>query len=915
MNRNSLTQDIMKIHSRPRFCMTPQRFQEVRAIFEAVISRSEAERLTTLQLLRDRDPELNSEVEGLISVDDRRAEFIEKPAALLDRNPTLEIPAELEGCSIGPYRLLQIVGEGGMGQVWRAEQTRPVRRIVALKLIKAGMDTREVVRRFESERQAVAVMDHPAIAKVFDAGSTPSGRPYFAMEYVDGLTITKYCDEHRLAIRDRLKLFVRVCEGIQHAHQKAIIHRDIKPSNVLVAEVDGKPLPKIIDFGVARAISPDSADETAFTREGAILGTPEYMSPEQASTLAGTLDTRTDVYSLGVLLYELLVGAAPHEFSGLPLFEVLRTIREEPAQRPSVRYRALGMDSGTAHNRRLTASALYDELHSDLDIIVLKALKRNPENRYGSPQELAADLTRYLRHDPVLARPASAFYVARKYVSRHWVLVAGAAAVFLMLVSFGIWQSVELHRIRRERDRADRIAQFMTEIFQVSDPSESRGNQITAREVLDRASAGIETGLRNDPELQAKLMGLMGGVYFRLGLYGRAESLLRYSFNSRRRMFRGDTLETAQSMHDLAIVRRRQGDAAEAKTLDLEVLAVRTRLLGSGNADTLNAMSSLAADFIDEGQYREAERLQQTVYESDRRLLGPEDSNTLMAMENLGDTLGRQGRFREGEDFERRALEIKRRKLGSDHPDTLHAMQHLAEALYDAGNYPEAEKLDRELLSTRTRVLGVDHPDTLESMVALANPLENENRLPEAEQWARRAIAGEERVLGREHPQVLLAMNNLAGILADQGRYREAEQLDRRVVEIRSRVLGPEHPYTLHSSGILAFILMLKGSLVEAEQLAHRTREAQARLVGPNNPETAEITYTLACIAARRGQTKQAIALLRDAVDHGLRPNAAKGIADEPSLKSLRGDPGFQSLVAKVAKGGTKGGTVAHLIR
>jgi eukaryotic-like serine/threonine-protein kinase len=385
-----------------------------------------------------------------------------------------------------------LIGEGGMGQVWLAEQKQPVRRLVAIKLIRAGMNTREVVARFESERQALALMDHPAIAKVFDAESTSDGRPYFVMEYVVGCHITDYCDQHKLTTRQRLELFILVCEGVQHAHQKAIIHRDLKPSNILVTEVDGKPMPRIIDFGLAKAVSQGLDAETMVTQVGAVIGTLRYMSPEQAGLAGEDIDTRSDVYSLGVVLYELLVGAPPLDSSHLAFDEVLHQLREEDAPRPSSRFRTLRDDSGTAaENRGSDPPALTRQLRGDLDAIALKALEKDRALRYATPSELAADIKRYLRNEPVLAHAPSTVYRARKYVRRHRLAVAVAGTAAVLLVGFAIAQAVQLRRITRERDRADRISAFMTGMFKVSDPSEARGNSVTAREILDKAAKQI----------------------------------------------------------------------------------------------------------------------------------------------------------------------------------------------------------------------------------------------------------------------------------------------------------------------------------------------------------------------------------------------------------------------------------------
>ncbi len=434
--------------------MKRDRWVQIEALFNRAVECEPDQRVQALDEAGITDPELRREVEALLSCHRSagghlRAAIREEAGVIglslgNEDGETAFITSTLDsseagsGSIIGPYHLLERIGEGGMGEVWLAEQKKPVRRRVALKLIKAGMNTREVVRRFESERQAVALMDHPTIAKVFDGGSTSLGHPYFAMEYVAGVPITAYCDRHKLTTRERLELFIHVCEGVQHAHQKAIIHRDLKPSNILVSEVDGKPIPRIIDFGVAKAISQPLTAETMFTRAGAVVGTPEYMSPEQADSGGEDIDTRTDVYSLGVVLYELLVGALPLVFQKLPFDEILRRLREQDAPKPSTKLRTLGAESSTtAQNRGTDPPTLARQLHGDLDAITLKALEKDRSRRYATPLELAADIARHLRHEPVAARPASTTYRARKYVRRHWsgVVFAGALVLGVLAAS------------------------------------------------------------------------------------------------------------------------------------------------------------------------------------------------------------------------------------------------------------------------------------------------------------------------------------------------------------------------------------------------------------------------------------------------------------------------------------------------
>ncbi len=539
--------------------------------------------------------------------------------------------------TIGPYRLIEPIGEGGMGQVWLAEQAAPVRRRVALKLIRGGAYDGALLQRFEAERQALAMMEHPAIAKVFDAGTTPDGQPYFVMEYVDGLPITTYCDRKRLSVEERLQLFMAVCEGVQHAHLKAIVHRDLKPSNVLVAEVDGRPAPRIIDFGIAKAVSADGGDRALLTQVGGLVGTLGYMSPEQADPSVADIDTRADVYALGVILYELLTGAKPFEVRKAPLDEILRRLREDDPP-PLVTPLTIDPDSATssATQRGVEPGRLRSLLRGDLDNIAQKALARDRERRYGTPVEFAADVRRYLHNQPIEARPASLGYRMRKYVRRHRLAVSLGAAIALLAVWSLVAQFVEVRRVTRERDRADRIAGFMTEMFTAVDPGEGNRADLTARELLDRASQKIEQDRGLDPVVRARLMATMARTYGTLGLWPRAQELIVPAIALQREVLGPEDRETLHSLSLHGQVLHRRDDLPGSEALLRSTLATQQRVLGPADADTLATMDYLAQSVASLGRFAEAEALLVESMRLRREAFGPDDERGFVAQRRGG---------------------------------------------------------------------------------------------------------------------------------------------------------------------------------------------------------------------------------------------------------------------------------------
>ncbi len=629
------------------------------------------------------------------------------------------------------YKLLEELGSGGMGVVYKAEQIEPIKRRVALKIIKLGMDTKQVVARFEAEQQSLAVMDHPNIAKVYDAGSTEKGRPFFAMELVHGIPITEYCDKHNLTIHERLELFIPLCQAVQHAHQKGVIHRDLKPSNVLVAVQEDKPVSKIIDFGIAKATEHRLTERTLFTEQGQLIGTPEYMSPEQAEMSGLDVDTRTDIYSLGVMLYELLVGVLPFDqktFRKAGFGEIQRIIRETEPPKASTRLSGLGdTQTSIAEQRKTDIASLSRELKGDLDWIAMKAMEKDRTRRYYSASDLAADIIRHLNKEPIIARPPSRIYNVGKFIRRHKFGVAMATLLILAVLIGGIAATIGFVRAtkaellaKQEAQTAKQTSNFLEELFKVSDPGEARGNTITAREILDKGAEDIEKKLTDQPAVQARLMGTMGRVYTSLGLYKKAEPLLEKAVKTQRQLLGVDHPDTLISINDLANLYWYLGRFSDAEPLYLELVEARNRVLGSEHPDTLRANWDLASLYYMQKRQEEAEQLTIKILEIQRRVLGNEHPDTAASMHNLGSMYWGAKKYQDALPLLKEALEIRSRVLGEVHPTTIITLRELALTHDRLGNSDRAGKLFIEVLELSRRVWGDEHPSTIRSMSLLS---------------------------------------------------------------------------------------------------------------------------------------------------------------------------------------------------
>ena len=732
------------------------------------------------------------------------------------------------GAEVGGYRIESLLGEGGMGVVYLARQERPDR-LVALKLLRSDLTVPRLLRRFEHEAEILGRLQHPGIAQIFEAGTfqSPAGpRPFFAMEYVRGSDVKAFASRAGLDTRARVELMVAICEAVQHAHQNGVIHRDLKPGNILV---DTAGQPKILDFGVARLADPEQTAHSVVTEHGQLVGTIPYMSPEQVGEDTAAIDTRSDVYTLGVILHELLCGQLPHNFGRFSLPEMARVIREEPPERLSTVNPALG---------------------GDLENIVLKALEKDRERRYASAADLAADLGRVLRDEPVLARPASTWYQFRKFAKRRRALVAGASATLLALVVGVIGTSYGLLEARRQRDEAlaagarettqreiaEAVNQFLnTDLLGAVEPAASdvagRGKDVSMRAVLDEASRRIDAA------------GAVGG-----------------------RFVDKPTVEAAIRVQ-LTNTYAKLGEMDAARVHAERALALRQQHLGPTDQSTLEAAGNLAVVFEQLGRFEEAEVLNRRNVEAFERVRGKDHPETITARNNLGSSLQSMGRLAEAEPVYRACVESAERAFGAEHPETLFYKCNLGGLLSDLGRERDAEPLLRASMDGFRKARGPDDPETIWAMGRLANTLTSLDQADEAGKLYQAALEARRKVLGPGHPETLITLNNYGWWLHQQGRFEESAAVHREGAQRRTAILGPEHPTTLASLNNLGSAMQQLGKLDEAEAIFRDILTRRMAVLGPTHPDTLSTINNLGSLCSARARTDEAAALFRRAFD------------------------------------------------
>ncbi|MEE8523683.1 MAG: tetratricopeptide repeat protein [Thermoanaerobaculia bacterium] len=840
------------------------RWTEIDTLFQAALDLSADERAAFLDRQCVGDRELRAAVDRLLASSDDTAPLLEPGGALIADLGKEAITDMIEvartGQRIGRWRIVKEIGFGGMAEVYLAERAdEQFEQQVALKLIQPDRTSAKSIRRFEQERQIVASLHHPNIAQLLDGGVTEDGRPYFAMEYVEGLPIDRHCDHRRLTLEERLELFLVVVRTVRYAHRNLLVHRDLKPANILVT-AEGHV--KLIDFGIAKLID----DDVQATRSASFWMTPEYASPEQLNGQPAT--TATDQYQLGLLLYELMTGRRPFDHVSKTIVEMVLAICEEDPCPPSDAVMAGSGRPGetvekAAAARRTTPGRLSKSLRGDLDAIILKALSKQPEQRYASTEQLIEEVRCYLAGLPIQVRADSVRYRAAKFIRRHRLGVAAAAAFAALIVGYAATVTVQGRETARERDRAEaeaakaeQVKAFLVDIFQYADPYEKPiDGEITARQVLDRGAARIENELADQPEAQAELMHLIGKTYGRLGEFGQARPLLAGALEILRELHGPESLEVAQVLNDMATVARDIADYEAAERWNREALNIRRRLLGDEHAKVTGSLHNLAQILEIRGQYEESEELFRQALATDRKVYGGDFFRDVsFDLHSLGELLAKRGRRGEAEDLFLQALAIRRKVLGEMHPWSGSTLRELAKIELARGDFAAAKARLDEALDLHRRVLGADHREVASDLDILGSVYLAEGDLDRAGSTLRQALEIYRGFVGSEHHLSARATAHLADVHRARGDPRQAVDLYQRALTILERYLPDRHPEIATVLVGLGQALIAVGETEAGTARLRTALDIRREVYDPGDPRIAEVEEALLGLVSVTGR-------------------------------------------------------------
>jgi eukaryotic-like serine/threonine-protein kinase len=874
--------------------MNPERWKIIQSLFERALELDKTERQKFLDRECGEDKELINEVNSLISADEKGHSIFSGSAAEYigfdEKN--------LNGKILGKYRVIKQIGTGGMGSVFLAERADGVfEQKVALKVVKPGMNSYEIIKRFEGERQILAKLRHINIASLLDGGISDIGLPYFTMEYVEGKPITEYCDEKNLNIEQRLDIFKKVCTAVLYAHQNLVIHRDIKPGNILVKE-DGTV--KLLDFGIAKVFEEDE-DNKSLTRTGLRVMTPEYASPEQVK--GETVSTATDIYSLGLILYQLLSGYPPYEVNTTSALELERIICLTEPQKPSTMITKIptsGRDSiqqtsseVISGKRSTTVSKLRKRISGDLDNICLTAIRKEPERRYNSIAQLIHDIDNHLNGLPVSARKSTASYRTRKFITRHrtGVVVASIAVLIIAIVTtfYTMRLAAERDKAKLEAEKSKKVSEFLAGIFKVSDPEQSRGETITARELLDNGVKRIGTELSDQPEVLANMFGVTGNVYKSLGLYKDAKILLQKGYSLNDSLFGYNSPETAKNLNDLANLDFAMGDYNSAIENYIGAIEIRKKVHGEQSPETAESMNGLGLVLREEGKYDEAEKLIKASLIVRKKYFLAKGPEVAESLNNLALIKEDQGKYEEAKELFEESLGIKEKLYTRIHPSVSRTFGDLAFLLQQMGKYEEASELFNKTLEIDKSLYGEHHPEVSTDLYNLGSNTALMGDLDAAENLYTQVLEMDKKLLGEKHPYIALDLNNIAGILSEKGKYEEAEKMYKRSLTLNKKLYGNEHPEVATSLSNLGVLYQRWGKYGLAETLLKSALDMRIKLLGEDHPNVVTSINIYASLLSSEGKFEKSVRQFRKSLslrikllgeDHPLTASAFLGLGN-----------------------------------